>query len=704
MLPHPLRRLAQALAACAALSLPVAVLADDTSLVSVRVEPAPAGPDAAPAPAPAQVGDVAVPLGADLGAVKLPALPPGFRPAAGAVVARDGLFYAAGTGADGRPALRRFERGEWRERAAPPFAVLPGAARPLGQAHLLFAARGPQGELRYLTYQNILDEWADLGAVPLPGSAETLTPVAAGFDIRAAAPGGAPETLRATVVMAKRALHAIDWILIVVYLAFSAGIGLWFYLREKKNNNTDFFLGGRNIPWWAAGLSLYATGTSAISYIAIPAYSFATNWQLLGQNVVGLATTAFVAVWIVPMIRRLDVMSVYHYLEMRFHPSIRVLASALNIVIQLGGRMSVVLFLPSLALSAVTGLDVVWSILLMGVVTIAYTLLGGMKAVIWTDVLQVFVMLGGAFFAIGYVIAQIDGGLGEFLRIAAENDKMKAFDWSFDLKAATMWGFIFLAVLNVITYPQDQVMMQRVLSTKDARAAGWSMWTLAAVVVPGALTFFAIGTALYVFYKQHPAAMNPLLSVDATFPHFIAAELPVGVTGLIIAGIFAASMSTLSSCMNSVATLLTVDFVDRFSKRPDEKRSVRLAEIFTVVAGVIGIGTALTLAFVDIKSALDKSFELASLLGGGFAGCYGLGMFTRRANWQGAVIGVVASLVLTFVAWRFQLVHSVFYMAISIFTCLVFGYVGSLFFPAPTQSLRGLTIFDPMDRPKPAGG
>ncbi len=700
MLPRPLRRLALALAACAALSTP-ALVAEDTSLVSIRVEPA---PTAAPPPAPVRVAGVEVPLGADLATLPLPALPAGFRPAAGAVVARDGLFYAAGTDAAGRPALWRFAAGAWTARTAPPLAVLPGGSRPLGQAHLLFAARGAGGELRYLTYQSIIDAWADLGAVAVPGPVESLTPAPSGFDLRVAAPGAAAATFRATVVMTKRALHAIDWVLIVVYLAFSAGIGLWFYLREKKSNNTDFFLGGRNIPWWAAGLSLYATGTSAISYIAIPAYSFATNWQLLGQNVVGLATTAFVAVWIVPMIRRLDVMSVYHYLEMRFHPSIRVLASALNIVIQLGGRMSVVLFLPSLALSAVTGLDVVWSILLMGVVTIAYTLLGGMKAVIWTDVLQVFVMLGGAFVAIGYVVFRIDGGLPEFLRIAAEGDKLRTFDWSFDLKAATMWGFIFLAVLNVITYPQDQVMMQRVLSTKSAREAGWSMWTLAAVVVPGALTFFAIGTALYVFYKQHPEAMNPLLSVDATFPHFIAAELPVGVTGLIIAGIFAASMSTLSSCMNSVATLLTVDFVDRFATRRDERRSVRLAEIFTVVAGVIGIGTALTLAFIDIKSALDKSFELASLLGGGFAGCYGLGMFTRRANWQGAVIGVVASLILTFVAWQFQLVHSVFYMAISIFTCLVFGYVGSLFFPAPTQSLRGLTIFDPMDRKEPAGG
>ncbi len=266
-------------------------------------------------------------------------------------------------------------------------------------------------------------------------------------------------------------------------------------------------------------------------------------------------------------------MSVYQYLEMRFHPSIRTLSSALNIIIQLGGRMSVVLFLPALALAAVTGIDVVWSIMLMGVVTIVYTLLGGMKAVIWTDVLQVFVMLGGAFFAIGYVVWSIEGGIPEFMKAASAENKTKIFDWSLDLKQPTVWGFMFFALFDVLTYPKDQVMMQRVLSTKNAKAAGWSAWTLAAIVIPGSLTFFAIGTALYVFYQQHPERMNPLLSVDATFPHFIAAELPVGVTGLIIAGIFAAAMATLSGIMNSVATLVTVDSTNASPRTRRRKRA-----------------------------------------------------------------------------------------------------------------------------------
>jgi SSS family transporter len=375
------------------------------------------------------------------------------------------------------------------------------------------------------------------------------------------------------------------------------------------------------------------------------------------------------------------------------------LASAIAIVLQLGGRMSIVLFLPSLAMSAVTGINVVYSVLIMGLVTIAYTTMGGMKAVIWTDFIQVFVMLGGAFIAIGFVISHVDGGIADFIKIAAADDKFRTFDWSFDLTKATIWGFLLVAILQSLTYPQDQVMMQRVLSTKSDKEAGWSVWTLAAIVVPGNLTFFAIGTALYVFYKQHPASLNPTLNIDSTFPQFIAAELPAGLTGLIIAGIFAASMSTLSSCINSVATLVSVDFYERNWKNATPAKSVKLAEKVTIIAGLIGIGTALLLALADIKSALDTSFVLIGLLGGGFAGCYALGMFTRRANWQGAFIGVGASLVITFTAWIFDAVHPFFYIVIAILSCIVAGYAASYMFPPPQQSLHGLTIFSPRREP-----
>jgi SSS family transporter len=403
----------------------------------------------------------------------------------------------------------------------------------------------------------------------------------------------------------------------------------------------------------------------------------------------------FVAVWIVPLLRRLNLMSVFQYLETRFHSVIRTLASALFMAVQIGSRMSVILFLPSLAIATITGIDVTWSILIMGVFTMIYTALGGMKAVVWTDIVQLIVKMGGIVFAISFVVFMLDGGSGELLAIAAAEEKMKLFDWSWDLTKATVWGFIFLVLFDVVlTFPKDQVLMQRVLSTKSDKEAGRAVWTFAAVMIPGGFMFYFVGTALYAFYKTHPERMNPLLTIDATFPLFIAAELPMGVKGLIIAGILAAAMATLSSIMNSVATLASVDFYEKLVKKPDPKVSVRFAEAMTIVTGLLGMGVALLLSRYDIHSLFDISIELAGLLGGGFAGAYTLGMFTRRANWQGVTIGVAASISLTTLAWTMDLVHPYFYLAISILVCIVVGWLASWFFPAPSrESLAGLTIY-----------
>jgi len=245
----------------------------------------------------------------------------------------------------------------------------------------------------------------------------------------------------------------------------------------------------------------------------------------------------------------------------------------------------------------------------------------------------------------------------------------------------------------VLTFPKDQVLMQRTLATDSPQAAGRSIWIFAAVLLPGGLIFYGIGTVLFAYYKAHPERLDPLLPIDATFPLFIAAELPAGLTGLIIAGIFAAAMGTLSGTINSVATLLSVDFYEKLARNPTQQKSLRFAEWMTVVVGLVGIGVALLLSRYDIHSLLDLTIELAGLLGGGFAGAYTLGMFTRRANSAGVSIGVATAVVVTVVAWWNNLVHPYFYLGISIFVCIVVGYVASLFFPAATRSLTGLTIY-----------
>ncbi|MDH5823818.1 sodium:solute symporter [Luteimonas sp. RD2P54] len=611
------------------------------------------------------------------------------------VATAQGVHLAVDGGGAGRTdRLLRWTAGDgWRELGPVPGTVVAGAARALGQAHLLLAVRDPDGSA-FLSYNTITGAWAE------PPGARAGT-------IRAAAPwgdgmawlddsAGAPRLATSEVESGRLLLRWLDWIIMAVYLAAMVAIGLFFYARDRNASTADFFVGGRSIPFWVAGVSLYATNVSSISFIAIPAKAFESNWQYLTNNLIAVVGLMFVAVWIVPLLRRLDLMSVFSYLETRFHPAIRMIASALCIVVQIGSRMSVILFLPSLAIATITGIDVVWSVLIMGGFTILYTTLGGMKAVVWTDFVQVFVMFGGALFAIGFILLQIDGGLPEFTAAVEAGDKMKLLDFSFDLTQATVWGFLFLVLFDVVlTFPKDQVLMQRVLSTRSDREAGRSVWTFAAIMIPGGCMFYGIGTALYVYYKAHPERMDPLLPIDATFPLFIAAELPMGVTGLIVAGIFAAAMSTLSSIINSVSTLVSVDFYERLVRNPSQRTSVRLAEATGVLVGLIGIGLALLLSRFDIHSLLDISIELFGLLGGGFAGAYTLGMFTRRANAPGVAIGIASAIVLTLVARYLELVHSYFYLAISILVCIVVGYLASLLFPAPTRSLAGLTVHDP---------
>jgi len=576
-----------------------------------------------------------------------------------------------------------------------PGRLLAGGARAMGQTHVLYlTSAAPDAPLVLATYHTITKSRATLAQLPVEGNQAAAAWKDGMIGWRPGAGGAGAEFSTFQVIAGESLIKGFDWFVIVIYLAGMTGIGLYFYLREKRVSTADFFVGSRSIPFWAAGISLYATNTSSISYIAIPAKAFETNWQYLTNNLVAILGLMFVAVWIVPLLRRLDLMSVFHYLEIRFHPVIRTMASALCMLVQIGSRLSVILFLPSLAIATMTGIDVVWCILLMGVVTIAYTALGGMKAVIWTDFVQLFVMFGGALFAIGYIVMSLDGGVGEFMAVAVPEDKMKLLDWSWDLTEATVWGFIFLVLFDVVlTFPKDQVLMQRVLSTSSDKEAKRSVWMFAAIMAPGGFLFYFIGTALFVFYQGNPERMDPLMQIDATFPLFIASELPVGVTGLIIAGILAASMSTLSSIMNSVATLASVDFYEKLVKKPNPRTSVRFAELMTVVTGMIGIGAAWLLSRYDIHSLFDVSIELAGLLGGGFAGAYTLGMFTRRANWQGVSIGIAAAIGLTTFAWTRDLVHPYFYLAISIMICIVVGYLASLLFPPPAQSLKGLTIY-----------
>lgn len=592
----------------------------------------------------------------------------------------------------------------WKMKARLPGRVVPGAARPLGQAHVLYLVNLPSAangdrRMQLFTFHTVTttvslqaSSWQGHGLLGAGWRNGLIWEQADGTLASAQLEGS------------KQLLRPLDWVMIAVYFALIAGIGAYCYRREKKQSTASFFVGSRSIPWWAAGISLYASNSSSIGYIATTAKAYTTNWQYFLSNIVNVFALIFVAISIVPLLRRLELVSVFHFLDQRFHRSVRMAASALCILMHLGGRMSVILFLPSLAISTVTGLNVVWSILMMGVVTIAYTALGGMKAVIWTDVAQVIVKFGGLFFALGFILLALPGGAREFISVARADDKLRMIDWSFDLTKATIWCFIFLQIMEtVLTFPKDQVLMQRVFATKSVKEAKRSVWVFAVIVLPGSLILYLIGTGLYVYYHSFPERMNPLLPHDATLPLFVAAELPAGVTGLVLAGLFSAAMGTLSSILNSVSTLVSVDFYEKLAKNPNPATSIRIAEWVIVIAGGVGIACAILLSRFNISSFLDIAIEFAGLFGGSFGGAYTLGMFTRRANWQGVLIGMAVSFVATFVIWWHHLVHPFLYLGISILISIVVGWAASFLFPAPAEdSLRGLTIFSAKPKTAPS--
>jgi len=617
------------------------------------------------------------------------------------VVAQDSALYltVSQSAGKGDQFWRWTQAQGWSEMATLPGVIADGAARAIGQAHILMLVRleasvSASARSQFITYHTITGAFSNQGSA-IAEEARRGTGWRNGIIWEHAGPTAAGATFSLSEIEGNiQLLRPLDWAMIVAYLVAIAGIGVYCYWREEKQSTSEFFVGNRTIPFWAAAVSLYVTSTSSIGYIATTAKAFSTNWQYLMGNLVNVFGLVFVAIWIVPMLRRLKLVSVFDYLEQRFHPSVRLMASAMCIVLHLGGRMSMILFLPSLAIATITGFDMVWSILIMGLVTIGYTALGGMRAVIWTDFLQLIVKVGGLIFAMIFIFYTLDGGAWEFIAKAEAGDKLKMVDWSVDLTKPTVWTFVFLVLMEIVlTFPKDQVLMQRVFTTKSDKEAGQSVWLFAAIIFPGACLFYLIGTGLWVFYQTHPERMNPLLSIDATFPLFIAAELPAGITGLMIAGIFAASMATCSSIMNSVATMVSVDFYERLAKNPTQRTSIRLAEFVTALAGLIGIGLALLLSRYNVSSYLDVALEMYGLLGGGFGGAYTLGMFTRRANWQGVLIGMVASVVLTFACWWVNLVHPFMYLAIAVLSSIVFGYLGSLFFPPPNpDSLKGLII------------
>lgn len=472
---------------------------------------------------------------------------------------------------------------------------------------------------------------------------------------------------------------ALNYTVIALYFIVMLLIGLKYSLRQKSTD--DYFKGGGRIPWWAAGLSLFGTSLSAITFMAIPAKTYMTDWgYFFFQMTPLLAAPLLIAVYI-PYFRSLNITSAYEYLEKRFNLLTRLLGSLSFIILQLG-RVGIILFLPSIAVNLVTGISIELCIVVMGIVSIIYTMMGGIEAVIWTDVLQVIILMAGAFLSLILIFMQTGMSPAESYPVLTDHRKFQILETAFDFSRPTIWVVLlggFFA--NLITSGSDQTMVQRYLTTATEGEARRSVWTFALLAIPATLIFFTIGTALYLFYMKFPENLNSALeNEDAIFPWYIVTQLPAGVSGLLIAGIFSAAMSSLSSSMNSVSTAFITDFYHRFSWG-SAKSELRMARLATLAFGVAGTGFALMMASWNIQSLWDQFQLYVGLFAGGLGGLFLLGMTVKKANGRGAVAGLLLSGLLQYILMTFTHMHVLMFAATGFISCFVLSWLISLIFP-----------------------
>lgn len=590
----------------------------------------------------------------------------------------------------------------WFQIADAPRALSAAIPFPTGQSHVIVLDGGKlpddsRPEQEIFAYHTITDTWISLGRGSDGVAATGFAPWQGGVVLIGGLDPGRPsgEVRTGSISSQTESLHWLDYLTIGAYLVGLIGIGIYF--SKKETGSEDFFLGGRKIPWWAAGISLYATGTSAISFMAIPTKTYVTN------QVYGLGSLWSPVFWIpaafvmVPLIRRLRLTSTYEYLEQRFSPGVRLLGGAICIAFQVMGRMSVLLLLPAMALSAVTGIDVFTAVAIMGLMATIYTVMGGIHAVIWTDVVQFIVLFGGGILAFAIMVFGLDGGVGTFIGSNLEYGKFHSFEWGLDLTVPVFWIFALSSLMQLAAFPNDQVMVQRVLATPSPKEARNAAILLAVIVVPGTILFHLLGSALFAHFRANPESLSPTMENIHVLPLFIVQSLPIGLTGLVIAGLFAASMSSLDSSMNSVSTVIVTDFYGRFKPGISDSVRLSLARWITGIVGVLGTGMALFMASFEIKSLYDMWMQLAALLGGGFAGVYALGMLTRRTHALGALIGAAASVVITVLIKAYTPVHFMLYGVASILSCMLVGYLASILLPGKTVDLQGLTVYTQME-------
>jgi SSS family solute:Na+ symporter len=519
-------------------------------------------------------------------------------------------------------------------------------------------------------------------------------------------------------------LHPLDVLVIVAYALLTVAIGLRF---ARRNTTTDrYFLGGRDFPGWAIGLSFIGSTISSITFIAYPADSFKTAWlrilpPLAFPLVVLLAAYAFI-----PFFRRGTVRSAYHYLALRFGPSVSVYAALVYLAMQVT-RAATVTYLLAVLLSSMTGLPVVACILLAAGVTAVYTIKGGFEAVVWTDVIQTIVLLSGAIACVLFIVHALPQGLWQVVTEAWAANKLSLHDLNpasgrlepvasgFSLSEKTALMLVFVGMANYLAGQLDQDSVQRWCSARSAKEARKAMFVLGFGAIPIWVGFMFLGTCLWVYYQHFPTDVSAAIlagkrKAEDILPHFIITVLPHGLAGLVISAALAAAMASLSSCINAASMVWVNDFYRPYLSRDRADghylKASRLSSLVMVVLMCVG---AWLFYLASTKTILDFILVVTALLGGGVSGAFLFGMFTRLGDARAVLVGIGATVAFTGYSLLVALgvwprVINAYYVSI-LANLIMFPTccLAALLLPRRGGALTNLTVWDRGTAGEPAG-
>ncbi len=468
---------------------------------------------------------------------------------------------------------------------------------------------------------------------------------------------------------------------LIIFLAFTLGTVLFGSSFVRKNKNAaDYTSGGGNVNGFVVGMSIFATYVSSISFLALPGNAFLGNWNSYVFSLSIPLASILAAKFFVPFYRSINSVSAYSFLEERFGYWARAYAACCYLLTQIA-RIGSVLFLLALPLHSMLGWSIPTIIIVTSMSVTLYSVMGGIKAILWTDAIQGLILIAGALACVVVLLFSLPEGPAQFFSVGAEFKKFSLGTFGPELNISTFWVMLVYGIfINLQNYGIDQNYVQRYKSAKNDKSARFSALFGGLLYVPVSLLFFIIGTLLFVYYQTNPGLLPGSVTGDQVFPYFIVHGLPTGVTGLLIAAIFAAGMSTISTSINSSATIVLTDFFQRGKKPADEKKNMKVLYITSGVFGLLGTGVAL--AMMSVKSALDAWWSLAAIFSGGMLGLFLLGYMSRKVKGAFALTGVISGVIL--IAWisfsKQTIFHNYMTIVLGTLTIFIVGMVLTMLF------------------------